>query len=78
MLKKANRNFTRYEYKDIQYIACMRKVSNLHIISVGKSDGKRLLKRPRPRYKDNIQINFRELGYKHLAQIGPRNNLEIS
>lgn len=66
MLKNANRNFTKYEYKDIQYTACMRNVSILHKISVGKSDGKRQLKRTRPRNKDNIQIDFKELGYKHV------------
>jgi hypothetical protein len=40
---------------------------------VGKPKGKRLLRRPRPRLKDNIRMDLREIGWEgvdwmHVAQ----------
>jgi len=36
---------------------------DLYRVSVGKSDGKRPLGRPRPRWKDNIKMDLKEVGY---------------
>jgi hypothetical protein len=49
----------------------IRKMINAYI-SVGKPDGKRQLGRPRYRWKDNIKMDFREIGLEgvdwiHLA-----------
>jgi hypothetical protein len=38
------------------------EMRNVYKISVGKPGGKRLLGRPRRRWKDNIKMNFREIG----------------
>jgi hypothetical protein len=36
---------------------------NAYRILVGKPEGKRLLGRPRRRWKDNIRMDFREIGW---------------
>jgi hypothetical protein len=46
---------------------------NMYKISVGKPEGKRLLRRPRHRWEDIIKMDFRETGMEcvdwiHLAQ----------
>jgi hypothetical protein len=46
---------------------------NVYSISVGKSEGKRQLGRPRHRWEDTIRIDPREIGWDgvdwmHLAQ----------
>jgi hypothetical protein len=46
---------------------------NVHNILVGKTEGKRLLGRPRSKWEDNIGMDFREIGWEgvdwiHLAQ----------
>jgi hypothetical protein len=37
---------------------------------VGKSEGKRPLGRPRRRWRDNIKMNFREVGWGSMGGIG--------
>jgi hypothetical protein len=49
----------------------------LHKVLVGEHDGKRLLGRPRLRWKDNIKINLQEVGVgrgdlMELAQDGDK------
>jgi hypothetical protein len=34
----------------------------VHRVLVGKPEGKRLLGRPRPRWKDNIEMDLQEVG----------------
>jgi hypothetical protein len=56
-----------------QYTAHIRKIRNSYKILVGKSEGKRLFRRPRHRCKDNIRLDLSEIGWKgvdwtHLAQ----------
>jgi hypothetical protein len=51
----------------------MREVRNAHNILVGKPEGKRPLGRPRRRWKDNIKIDLREIGWEgvdwmHVAE----------
>jgi hypothetical protein len=48
-------------------------MGNAHNISVGKPEGKRPLGRPRSRQKNNVRMDFREVGWQgvdwiHLAQ----------
>jgi hypothetical protein len=43
--------------------ALMTEKGNAYRILVGKSEGKRLLERPRTRWVDNIKINLREIGW---------------
>jgi hypothetical protein len=44
--------------------ACSTNVGkrNTCTILVGKPEGKTLLSRPRPRWKNNIKMDFREIG----------------
>jgi hypothetical protein len=40
----------------------MEEMRNAYNILVGKLEGKRLLRRPRRRWEDNIRIDLREIG----------------
>jgi hypothetical protein len=42
------------------HAACMKQMKNAHNIMVGKHKRKRLLRRPRHRWEDNIKMNHRE------------------
>jgi len=51
----------------------MGDMRNAYKILVGKPEGKRPLGRPRPRWKDNIRMDVRKMGWEgvdwlHLAQ----------
>jgi hypothetical protein len=51
----------------------MGKIRNVYKILVGKSEGKRPLRRQRPKWEDNIRMYFRETGKEivdwiHMAQ----------
>jgi hypothetical protein len=51
----------------------MGKMKNAYKILVGKPEGKRPFRRPRCRWKDNIIMDIREIGWEgvdwiHLAQ----------
>jgi len=54
------------------HVACMREMRSSCSILVGKSEGKRLLRNPRHRWKDNIRMDLRETGWEvdwiYLAQ----------
>jgi hypothetical protein len=45
----------------MENVACIGKIRNADIILVGKPEGKRLLRKPRQRYKDNIRMDLREI-----------------
>jgi hypothetical protein len=42
---------------------------NSYRISVGKAEGKRLLQRTRPRWVDNIKMDFSEIGWEVICMI---------
>jgi hypothetical protein len=44
-----------------EHVACMRKMRNVYIVSVGKPEGKRQPGRPRCRWEDNIRMDLREI-----------------
>jgi hypothetical protein len=51
----------------------MREGRGVYRVLVGRPEGKRPLERPRRRWKDNIRLDFREIGidganWIHLAQ----------
>jgi len=46
----------------VGHVAHIREMKNAYKILVGKSEGKRLLGRPRLRWKDNIRMDLREIG----------------
>jgi hypothetical protein len=53
----------------------MGEERGVHRVLVGKTEGTRLLGRPRRRWEDNIKINFQEVGggrgdWMELTQIG--------
>jgi transcription termination factor 2 len=43
-------------------VACMGEGRGVHRVLVGTPEGKRLLGRPRRRWKDNIKMDLREIG----------------
>jgi hypothetical protein len=45
------------------HVACMGKKRNAYRILVEKREGKRRVEGPRPRWEDNIKIDFREIGW---------------
>jgi hypothetical protein len=52
----------------------MGQISNVYKMLVGKPERKRLRARPKCRWKDNIRIDLREIGWEgvdwiHLAQV---------
>jgi len=61
------------EGEELGHVACMRAVRNTYKVVVGKPEGKSPLKRPRHRWEDNVNMDFREIGWEgvdciHLAQ----------
>jgi hypothetical protein len=44
------------------HVAFMEDMRNAYKISVGKPEGKRSLRRCRPRWEDNIRMDVREMG----------------
>jgi hypothetical protein len=42
----------------------MGEIRNVYKTSFGKPERKRLFARPRRRWKDNIRMGFREIGWK--------------
>jgi hypothetical protein len=44
----------------------MGEKKNAHRVSVGKSEGKRSLGRPRRRWGDNIRMDLREIGWNGM------------
>jgi hypothetical protein len=55
------------------HVECIERMRNSYKISVGKTEGERPLRRPRHRWKDNIRMDLKEIGWKavdwiHLAK----------
>jgi hypothetical protein len=48
----------------------MGEKSNVYRLLVGKPEGKRLLGRPRRRWKDNIKVDLLEIGLNVVDWIG--------
>lgn len=46
-------------------VACVGMMTGVYRVSVVKPEGKRALRRPRPRWGDNIQMAFQEKGRGH-------------
>jgi len=46
----------------VGHVACMGERKGVDRVLVGKPEGKRLLGRPRRRWKDNIKVDLREVG----------------
>jgi hypothetical protein len=51
------------------YVAGMGAKRNACRILVGKSDGKRAVRRPRRRWVDNVEMDFREIGWGDMDWI---------
>jgi len=54
------------------HVARMSEMRNAYSILVGKPEGKRLLRRPRRRWEDNIRMNLKKIEWEgvdvmHLA-----------
>jgi hypothetical protein len=54
-------------------VACMWEIRNAYKIVIRKLEGKKPLRIPRHRWKNNIRMDFREIGWEgvdwmHLAQ----------
>jgi hypothetical protein len=50
--------------------ARMEEMRNSHTILVCKSEGNRPFGRPRHRWKDNIKMDLKELGYEDMVEDG--------
>jgi hypothetical protein len=44
------------------HVTCLVGIRNAYRILVGKPEGKRPLRRPRHRWKDNIEMDLKEIG----------------
>jgi hypothetical protein len=49
----------------VRHVAFMEEVRSAYNILVGKPEGKRPLRRPRCRWKHNIRLDLREIGWEH-------------
>ncbi|KAJ4431962.1 hypothetical protein ANN_20571 [Periplaneta americana] len=58
------------------HVARMGESTNAYRMLVGRSEGKRLLGRPRRRWEDNIKMDLRELGYDDRDWINLAQNRE--
>jgi hypothetical protein len=50
------------------HVARIGEIINAYSISIGKSEGKRSLGRPRCRGEDNIKMDVRGIGWMHVTQ----------
>jgi hypothetical protein len=48
----------------------LKEKRNVYRLLVGKAEGKRLLGRPRPRWRDNIKMDLLEIGVNGVDWIG--------
>jgi hypothetical protein len=48
--------------RGVGHVACIGEMKNTYKILVGKPEGRRPLRRPRCRWKDNIRMSIREIG----------------
>jgi hypothetical protein len=51
----------------IRACSARKEIRNAYKILVGQPEGKRPLRRPRRRWKDNIETGFREIGLENFA-----------
>jgi hypothetical protein len=51
------------------HIVCLGEMRNVYKILVGNSEGKRPLGGPRHRWKDNIKLNLKEIGFEGVNWI---------
>ena len=51
------------------HVACMVERRGADRVLVGKPEGKRPLVRPRHRWRDNIKVNFQEVGWEDMDWI---------
>jgi hypothetical protein len=59
----------------VGYVSFMAKMRTAYKILFGKPEGKRPIVRPRPRWKNNIKVDLREIGLEvvdwvHVVQDG--------
>jgi hypothetical protein len=60
--------YTFLEMRWAGHVARMGKRRGVYRILVGKSEGKRPLRRPRPRWEDNIKMDLHEVGCGGMDQ----------
>jgi len=53
-----------------EYMARMDEERGVYRVLVGKLEGKRLLRRPRRRWVDNIRMDLQEVGFGYMDWIG--------
>jgi hypothetical protein len=51
------------------HVALMGEKSNAYRILIGKPEGKRLVRRPRCRWEENIKVDHREMGWRRIDWI---------
>jgi len=56
----------------------MSEASRAYGVLVGKTEGKRPLGRPRRRVKDNIKMEFNEMGWEDVDWMGLGNEPSVS
>jgi hypothetical protein len=49
-----------------EHVACLGEKRNAYMILMGKPEGERRLRRPRHRWKNNIKMDLREIGWMWL------------
>jgi hypothetical protein len=52
-----------------RHVTCMGAIRNAYKILVTKSEGKRLLRKPRYRWEDNVIVNLTEIGWGDMDWI---------
>ena len=52
------------------HVARMGEEKGVYMVSVGKLEGRRPMGRPRPRWVDNIRMDFHEVGCGYMDWIG--------
>ena len=52
------------------HVARMDEVRGVYKVLVGKPEGRRPLRRPRPRWVDNIRMDLQEVGCGYMDWIG--------
>jgi len=52
------------------HVACMGEVRGVYRVLVGKPEGRRLLRRPRRRWVENIRMDLQEEGCGYMDWIG--------
>jgi hypothetical protein len=53
------------------HVACVKEKMNAYRVLVGKPEGQRSLRRSRYRWKDNIKMDLREIGWSGKGVVVP-------